>query len=99
MIRRLLQVESRTCQIRFVPILADSLRCCLSPVLIALGPVDFEMVFVTLLISCHLRDMVRLNGSTLVLGVTVAIRPIVILFESERVLLGHGQARARRTFI
>ena len=99
MIRRLLLVESRTCQIRFVPILSDSLGCCLSPVLIALGPIDFEMVFGILLISSHLRDMVRLNGSTLVLGVTVAIRPIIILFESERVLLGHGQARARRTFI
>ena len=81
--RWLLQVGSRTCQIRFVPILADSLRCCLSPVLIALGPIDFEVVFGILLISCHLRDMIRLNGSTLVLGVTVAIRPIVILFESK----------------
>ena len=79
----LLLVESRTGQIRFVPILANSLGCCLSPVLIALGPVYFEMVFGILLISCHLSDVIRLNVSTLVLGVTVAIRPIVILFESK----------------
>ena len=51
----------RANQIRFVPVLADSLGRCRSPVHVtAVASVHLELVVIILLVSCHLGDVKRL---------------------------------------